>query len=61
MSLFMLLRLTPVEIVQDIPRDGSALVTYALLVLFAAFVWYGNRRPSATRPRDPRPASTRAS
>jgi hypothetical protein len=56
-----LLRLTPLEVVRDIPRDGSALVTYTLVVLFVAFVWYGNRRRSAPPVRDARSASPRAS
>lgn len=43
-----LLRLTPLEVVRDVPHDFAALVTYALLALFVGFVWMGNRRGSET-------------
>ena len=47
--------LTPLDIVRDVPHDPAAFVTYALLGLFIAFVWMGNRRkPVHTREAHPR-------
>lgn len=43
-----LVRLTPWEVVRDVPHDPAAFVTYALLALFVGFVWYGNRRGSGS-------------
>lgn len=41
------MRLTVTEVLRDIPFDAAALVTYALLLLFVGFVWFGNRGDSA--------------
>jgi hypothetical protein len=38
-----LLDLTLWEVVSDIPHDFAALVTYVILVLFIAGIWYGSR------------------
>lgn len=43
MVVFSLMRLTVEGVLSDVPHDGAAIVTYALLVLFIAFVWSGNR------------------
>jgi hypothetical protein len=41
-----LLELTLREIVADVPHDFAALVTYAVLALFVAGIWYGSRGTS---------------
>jgi hypothetical protein len=40
---FILLRLTFRGVLSDIPHDTAAFITYALLLLFIAFVWSGRR------------------
>jgi hypothetical protein len=40
---FVLLKLTLWEVVTDIPHDFAAIVTYTVLALFVAGIWYGSR------------------
>ena len=39
-----LIRLTFQNVVEDIPHDASAFITYALLALFVAFIITGARK-----------------
>ena len=46
---FILLELTLQEVLADVPQDPAAVLTYAMLVLFVAFVWAGSRGGSGNR------------
>ncbi len=39
-----LFKLTLQGVVADVPHDLAAWITYALLVLFLAFIWSGSRK-----------------
>lgn len=39
--------LTVGEIISGIPHDGPAIVIYAMLLVFAGFIWAGSRRKSS--------------
>lgn len=39
-----LIKLTLQGVVADLPHDTAAWITYALLLLFLAFIWSGSRK-----------------
>jgi hypothetical protein len=34
------------EVLANIPHDGPAIIVYAMLLVFAGFIWYGSRKKS---------------
>lgn len=45
MATVILFRLTLKNVLQDIPHDLAAFVTYALLLAFVGFIYLGSRKP----------------
>jgi hypothetical protein len=45
MSTIILFRLTLRSVLQDVPHDLAAFVTYALLLAFVGFIYLGSRKP----------------
>jgi hypothetical protein len=53
MLALILLELTLVDILSDIPHDTAALIVYALTAVCVAFVWMGSRNRSGSAPTPP--------
>jgi hypothetical protein len=58
MATVILFRLTLKNVLQDIPHDLAAFVTYGLLLAFVAFIYLGSRNPGGRGgPAEPGPPS----
>jgi hypothetical protein len=53
MLALILLELTLVEVLSDLPHDTGALIVYALVAVSIALVWMGSRNRSGSVPTPP--------